>query len=60
MVVGRDVGGPAEAVRVTTLGELDPATVDMRCLLIIGSCQTRVMPRADGSTQVYTPRHYPA
>jgi precorrin-2 C20-methyltransferase/precorrin-3B C17-methyltransferase len=59
VVVGRDVGGPAESVRVTTLGELDPASIDMRCLLIIGSSQTRAVPRGDGSTQVYTPRHYP-
>jgi precorrin-2 C20-methyltransferase/precorrin-3B C17-methyltransferase len=59
VVVGRDVGGPEEAIRVTTLGELDPATIDMRCLLIIGSSQTRVMTRGDGSIQVYTPRHYP-
>ena len=41
MVVGRDVGGPEEQLTVTTLGELDPATVDMRCLLIVGSSQTR-------------------
>ena len=60
VVVGRDVGGPEEAIRVTTLGDLDPATIDMRCLLIIGSSQTRTMTRGDGSTQVYTPRHYPA
>ena len=32
VVVGRDVGGPEERSRVTTLGELDPDTVDMRCL----------------------------
>jgi len=60
VVVGRDVGGPAESVRVITLDELDPATVDMRCLLIVGSSQTRVTARADGSAQVYTPRSYPA
>ncbi|XVU23798.1 precorrin-2 C(20)-methyltransferase [Actinoplanes sp. CA-054009] len=60
VVVGRDVGGPEESVRVTTLGELDPDTVDMRCLLIIGSSQTRAVTRGDGSTVVYTPRHYPA
>ncbi|WP_433720922.1 precorrin-2 C(20)-methyltransferase [Actinoplanes sp. CA-051413] len=60
VVVGRDVGGPEEEIRVTTLGDLDPATIDMRCLLIIGSSQTRVTTRGDGSTQVYTPRHYPA
>lgn len=60
VVIGRDVGGPAESIRVTTLAELDPATVDMRCLLIIGSSQTRAVVRADGETFVYTPRHYPA
>jgi precorrin-2 C20-methyltransferase/precorrin-3B C17-methyltransferase len=59
VVVGRDVGGPAESIRVTTLGELDPATVDMRCLLIIGSSRTRAVSRADGGTFVYTPRTYP-
>jgi precorrin-2 C20-methyltransferase/precorrin-3B C17-methyltransferase len=59
VVVGRDVGGPAEAVRVTTLAELDPATIDMRCLLIIGSSQTRACVRGDGTAVVYTPRHYP-
>ena len=60
VVVGRDVGGPEEAIRVTTLGELDPATIDMRCLLIIGSSQTRASVRGDGSAVVFTPRHYPA
>ncbi|WP_328460835.1 precorrin-2 C(20)-methyltransferase [Actinoplanes sp. NBC_00393] len=59
VVVGRDVGGPSESVRVTTLAGLDPATVDMRCLLIIGSSQTRAVTRGDGTTAVYTPRHYP-
>ena len=59
VVVGRDVGGPTESVRVTTLGDLDPATIDMRCLLIVGSSQTRATVRADGTALVYTPRHYP-
>lgn len=53
VVVARDVGGPEEAVRVTTLGELDPSTVDMRCLLIVGSSRTRVT-----NGQVWTPRSY--
>jgi precorrin-2 C20-methyltransferase/precorrin-3B C17-methyltransferase len=56
VVVGRDVGGPTESVSVVTLGDLDTSTVDMRCLLIVGSSQTRVT--ANG--QVFTPRHYPA
>ncbi|MGY1855160.1 precorrin-2 C(20)-methyltransferase [Modestobacter sp. SYSU DS0290] len=55
VVVGRDVGGPEEAVRVTTLAGLDPETVDMRCLLLIGSTQTRVTP----SGQVFTSRRHP-
>ncbi|SCX39599.1 precorrin-2 C20-methyltransferase / precorrin-3B C17-methyltransferase [Klenkia marina] len=55
VVVGRDVGGPEESVTVTTLGDLDPGTVDMRCLVMIGSTQTRVTP----SGQVYTSRTYP-
>jgi precorrin-2 C20-methyltransferase / precorrin-3B C17-methyltransferase len=59
VIVGRDVGGPAESVRVTTLADLDPASVDMRCLLIVGSSQTRVTTRIDGSIRVYTPRTYP-
>jgi precorrin-2 C20-methyltransferase/precorrin-3B C17-methyltransferase len=54
VVVGRDVGGPEEKVVVTTLGDLDPETVDMRCLVLIGSSRTRVGP----SGAVYTPRTY--
>ncbi|XVQ81879.1 precorrin-2 C(20)-methyltransferase [Microbispora siamensis] len=58
VVVGRDVGGAQESVMVTTLGDLDPATIDMRCLLIVGSSTTRVVERA-GRATVYTPRRYP-
>jgi precorrin-2 C20-methyltransferase/precorrin-3B C17-methyltransferase len=58
VVVGRDVGGPAESVRVTTLGDLDTAVVDMRCLVIVGSNFTRVVTRGDGLLTVFTPRHY--
>ncbi|WUD74431.1 precorrin-2 C(20)-methyltransferase [Streptomyces sp. NBC_00510] len=60
VVVARDVGGPEQAVRVTTLEDLDPATVDMRCVLLVGSSQTRAVRRGDGTTVVWTPRRYPA
>ncbi|MER7134736.1 precorrin-2 C(20)-methyltransferase [Streptosporangium saharense] len=60
VVVGRDVGGAGERVTVTTLGELDPAIVDMRCLLLVGSSTTRVADRKDGGRVVFTPRRYPA
>ena len=60
VVVGRDVGGAAEHVVVTTLGALDPETVDMRCLLIVGSSTTRITQRGDGASTVFTPRWYPS
>lgn len=60
VVVGRDVGGAGERVTVTTLAELDPAAVDMRCLLLVGSSTTRIAERGDGGRVVFTPRRYPA
>jgi precorrin-2 C20-methyltransferase / precorrin-3B C17-methyltransferase len=55
VVVGRDVSGPEEEVRVVRLADLDPASIDMRCLLIVGSSQTQWY----GET-VFTPRSYPS
>jgi precorrin-2 C20-methyltransferase / precorrin-3B C17-methyltransferase len=57
VVLGRDVGGPAESVRVITLGELDPDEVDMRTLLIIGSSTTTTFDTPEG-TRVFTSRRY--
>ncbi|MFE7799261.1 precorrin-2 C(20)-methyltransferase [Nocardia sp. NPDC057440] len=57
VVVGRDVGGPAESVRVVPLAELDPAEVDMRTLLIIGASTTASRDTDDGP-RVYTSRRY--
>ncbi|MEV4376260.1 precorrin-2 C(20)-methyltransferase [Streptosporangium sp. NPDC049644] len=59
VVIGRDVGGPQESVRVVELADLDPAAIDMRCLLIVGSSTTRLTERG-GRPVVYTPRRYPA
>jgi len=60
VVIGRAIGSDEESVTVTTLGELDPAVVDMRCLLIVGSSQTKTVPGPDGAPRVFTPRRYPA
>ncbi|MFD6396351.1 precorrin-3B C(17)-methyltransferase [Nocardia sp. NPDC060249] len=57
VVLGRDVGGPTESVRVITLGELDPDEVDMRTLLIIGSSTTTMFDTPEG-TRVFTSRRY--
>jgi precorrin-2 C20-methyltransferase/precorrin-3B C17-methyltransferase len=59
VVIGRAVGSEQETVSVVELGQLDPGVVDMRTLLIIGSSQTRLTARADGTTSVWTPRRYP-
>ncbi|RYJ04850.1 MAG: ATP-binding protein, partial [Actinomycetales bacterium] len=53
VVVGRDVGRAEESLTVTTLGDLDPETVDMKCLLLIGASSTRVTP----SGRVWSPRY---
>ncbi|MBK1693506.1 precorrin-3B C(17)-methyltransferase [Chromatium weissei] len=59
VVLGQNVGRPAEVVRVTTLGEIVPEQIDMRTVVIIGSSQTRLFPRLTGGNWVYTPRWYP-
>ncbi|GAB2631264.1 precorrin-2 C(20)-methyltransferase [Nocardia goodfellowii] len=57
VVLGRDVGGPTESVRVVALSELEQADVDMRTLLIIGASTTTVVESPDGP-RVFTSRRY--
>jgi precorrin-2 C20-methyltransferase/precorrin-3B C17-methyltransferase len=52
VVVGRDVGRAEESLTITSLAELDPATIDMKCLIIVGASGTRVT----ASGRVWTPR----
>ena len=52
VVVGRNVGRDGESLVVTALGDLDPDTIDMSCLLIIGSSRTHPTSRG-----VWTARH---
>jgi precorrin-2 C20-methyltransferase / precorrin-3B C17-methyltransferase len=52
VVVGRHVGRAEESLTVTTLGELDAASIDMGCLLIVGSSGTTV----SASGRVWTSR----
>jgi precorrin-2 C20-methyltransferase / precorrin-3B C17-methyltransferase len=59
VVIGRDVSGPREHVRVVRLADLDPAEIDMRCLLIVGSSQTQWHRTASGD-RVFTLRRYPS
>jgi cobalt-precorrin 5A hydrolase / precorrin-3B C17-methyltransferase len=58
VILARNLGRSGQEVRVITLGELEPGSADMRTVILIGSSQTRLIPRADGSSWVYTPRSY--
>ena len=63
VVIGRDVAGPNEDVKVVRLADLDQDDVDMRCLLIVGSSQTQwysgESASGTSSDRVFTPRRYP-
>lgn len=55
VVLARNLGRTDEAVEIITLGDLDPARVDMLTLVMIGSSATR---RVAGTNWIYTPRGY--
>jgi cobalt-precorrin 5A hydrolase/precorrin-3B C17-methyltransferase len=57
VALARNLGRHEESIRVTTLGALDPADVDMLTLVLIGSSATR---RLDDRPMIYTPRGYAA
>ncbi|MFJ2110942.1 precorrin-3B C(17)-methyltransferase [Streptomyces sp. NPDC087850] len=60
VVLARDVGGAEERVRIVRLADLDPAQVDMRTILLVGSSQTVTVRRGPGREEVvWTPRRYP-
>ncbi|MBB1261431.1 precorrin-2 C(20)-methyltransferase [Streptomyces alkaliterrae] len=54
VVLARDVGGPTERVRTVPLADLNPADVDMRTIILVGSSQTQ-----HTNNTVWTPRRYP-
>jgi len=55
-VFGRAVGRADETIAVTTLQSADASAADMATLVIIGSAETRVVPRPGHAPLVYTPR----
>jgi precorrin-3B C17-methyltransferase len=56
IVFGRAVGRADENIAVTTLQAADPAGADMATLVIVGSAETRLVPRPGQAPLVYTPR----
>ncbi len=58
VVLARNLGRADEAIEVITLKDLAPARADMLTLVLVGSTETRRVPRGDGGVWVYTPRGY--
>jgi len=56
VVVGRAIGRGDEDVTITTLADTNAVTADMATLVIVGSAQTRVIPRPGRCSLVYAPR----
>src|SRR5271165_2695182 len=54
----RAVGRAEEELMVTTLGAADTGLVDMATLVIVGSSETRLIPRDGGAPWMLTPRAY--
>jgi precorrin-3B C17-methyltransferase len=56
VVFASAVSDAKEAIETVTLRDAVADRADMRTLVLIGSSQTRLIPRADGRPFVYTPR----
>ncbi|MBL6078245.1 precorrin-3B C(17)-methyltransferase [Belnapia sp. T18] len=56
VIFGRAIARPDEAIRITTLAEADPLWADMATCLLIGTAETRIVPRDSRPPLVYTPR----
>jgi len=59
VVRARDVGRPDEHVETVRLDAVDPASVDMRTILLVGASTTERFTDSAGRSWVYTPRRYP-
>lgn len=59
VLFARAVSTPEEQLKVVPLAEARPDMADMRTVVIVGSSQTRMLPRPAGAL-LYTPRSAPA
>ncbi|WP_413991842.1 precorrin-3B C(17)-methyltransferase [Labrys okinawensis] len=60
VILAKAVGRPDEEIVYTSLAAVEPADVDMRTLVLIGSSQTRMIEREDKEPWVYSPRRWEA
>ena len=56
----RAIGRADERITLTTLADADPGEADMSTLVLVGSTETRLIPRPLGLPWVLTPRSYGA
>jgi precorrin-3B C17-methyltransferase len=56
VVFARAIGREDEHIFIATLGSADPGRADMSTLIIVGSSETRIIPRSSGRPFIYTPR----
>lgn len=59
VVFGRAAGRADERIALATLAEADPAQADMATCVIIGTVETRIVPRPGREPLVYAPRSAP-
>jgi len=60
VVLASNLGRPDEHVRIIRLADLIIDDVDMLTLVMVGSSNTRLVERSDGTRHIYTPRGYAA
>ena len=56
VIFGRAAGRPDEVIEITTLSDADATHADMATCVIIGSPETRIIPRPGRQPLVYSPR----
>jgi len=56
VIFGRAAGRADEAIRTVSLGEAEAGMADMATCVIVGSAETRIVPRGALPALVYTPR----
>ena len=60
VIFGRAVMREDERIGITTHGAADPERADMATCILVGSAETRIVPRGVLAPLVYTPRSAPA
>lgn len=58
VAVVEEADRPDQVVTLSTLGEFDPAVVNMNSLVVVGSSTTCYLPAGTGRTVMVTPRDY--